>query len=437
MSSLEDRKSTPDANAARTVALDYLGDIATKIRALHLELNSKPLVPSVDEIISEPTVERMNLLLTAQASIQSFLTAAARDDNMFESSGEMTRIIWAQELAQALDKANSVIERLAVETDESAVQTREELQRVAQVMRTAVRDVWNADEGLFEINQPNQADEATQASLAVSRTRSLQNAFDPILRALVKALDLPGVAHRSKALRGLGGIVVTDPDVLSQHVVRDAIELTLSDSSPAVRDAAVDLIGKYVVQSSGWAIQYFPLIAERVFDSGLGVRKRVIKLLKDMFAVTESADVRVKICRKLIQATQDEDDGVMDLALKALGEILYPTADFNPDTTAALLVDILNEYKKLDKSLESALEGVSKHCIDGGHKDRFALTIDSLIARMVDATEQASFDARSHIGAIYLLSYDNPALIDTTKASVLITYLRSPTNVSTVGRFTS
>lgn len=135
--------------------------------------------------------------------------------------------------------------------------------------------------------------------------------------------------------------------------------MTLSDNSPAVRDAAVDLIGKYVVQRSEWAEQYYPLIAERVFDSGLGVRKRVVKLLRDMFATADVPEVRVKICRKLIQATQDEDDGVKDLALKSLCEILYPTSGFNPDNTAALLVDILNENKKLDPTLESALEGVS------------------------------------------------------------------------------
>lgn len=61
---------------------------------------------------------------------------------------------------------------------------------------------------------------------------------------------------------------------------------------------------------------------------------------------------------------------------------------------------------------------------------------------MVDATEDPDFvslhivtgankgqDAASHIHAIYLLSINNPALIDTNKASILATNLKTPTNV--------
>lgn len=40
-------------------------------------------------------------------------------------------------------------------------------------------------------------------------------------------------------------------------------------------------------------------------------------------------------------------------------------------------------------------------------------------------------DGASHIRAIFLLSLDDPALIDTNKASVLLSYLRPPSNVST------
>jgi cohesin loading factor subunit SCC2 len=42
----------------------------------------------------------------------------------------------------------------------------------------------------------------------------LQSAFDPILRALVGAMDLSVVDVRVKALRGLASIVVVDPEVL-------------------------------------------------------------------------------------------------------------------------------------------------------------------------------------------------------------------------------
>lgn len=229
---------------------------------------------------------------------------------------------------------------------------------------------------------------------------------------------------RSKALRGLGSIVVADPDVLKLDIVKTGIEDRLSDSSPAVRDAAVDLIGKYIVQRSELAEQYFHHISMRVTDTGLGVRKRVVKLLRDMFNVTDNYEVKISICCKLIEATNDEDDGVTDLAVKSLTEILFPASGFDPAQAAALLVDVIKDYRGKDESLKAALEAVGAN----GQTQRYAQTIDALISRMVDATEQAEFNATSHIKAIALLSFDDPALIDNQKATVLLTYLRPATN---------
>ncbi|EJT46679.1 IDN3-B protein [Trichosporon asahii var. asahii CBS 2479] len=229
---------------------------------------------------------------------------------------------------------------------------------------------------------------------------------------------------RSKALRGLGNIVVADPDVLRLDIVKTGIEDRLSDSSPAVRDAAVDLIGKYIVQRSELADQYFDHISMRVTDAGLGVRKRVVKLLRDMFNVTNNDEVKTNICCKLIEATNDEDDGVKDLAVKSLTEILCPPSNFDPAQAAALLVDVIKDYRGKDESLKAALEAVGAN----GQTQRYAEIIDSLISRMVDATEQSEFNATSHIKAIALLSFDDPALIDNQKATVLLTYLRTATN---------
>ena len=80
-------------------------------------------------------------------------------------------------------------------------------------------------------------------------------------------MDFQAVALRSKALRGLSAIVQVDPDVLALSNVRQAFEARLSDPSPAVRDSAVDLIGKYMVQKPNLAEEYYPHIALRVHVS--------------------------------------------------------------------------------------------------------------------------------------------------------------------------
>jgi cohesin loading factor subunit SCC2 len=77
-------------------------------------------------------------------------------------------------------------------------------------------------------------------------------------------MDSAIIALRSKALKAVGEVVTVDPDILSLPYIRQAIEARLSDPSPAVRDAAVDLVGKYVVQKPNLATEYYPHIAMRV-----------------------------------------------------------------------------------------------------------------------------------------------------------------------------
>lgn len=83
MTALEETKVSADANAARSVALDYLGNIAARLRALHLDMQSRPLIPSLDEVIAEADVDGLANHTSAQNVIHGYLSACAREDSMF------------------------------------------------------------------------------------------------------------------------------------------------------------------------------------------------------------------------------------------------------------------------------------------------------------------------------------------------------------------
>ena len=61
----------------------------------------------------------------------------------------------------------------------------------------------------------------------------------------------------------LRGVFVADAR-LSQADVRNSIEHRMLDSSPAVRDTAIELVGKYVAERPDLAVQYLPQISERI-----------------------------------------------------------------------------------------------------------------------------------------------------------------------------
>jgi cohesin loading factor subunit SCC2 len=57
-------------------------------------------------------------------------------------------------------------------------------------------------------------------------------------------------------------------------------------------------------------VAHCPLAANTSQDTGLGVRKRVIKLLKTIYLVKSEVDIRVDICTKLVSLMGDEDETV-------------------------------------------------------------------------------------------------------------------------------
>ena len=62
--------------------------------------------------------------------------------------------------------------------------------------------------------------------------------------------------------------------------MRRGIESHLLDSSPAVRDAAVELIGKYVIESPEVAGDYYQKIADRIAVSRIILPVRNILIIR-------------------------------------------------------------------------------------------------------------------------------------------------------------
>lgn len=66
--------------------------------------------------------------------------------------------------------------------------------------------------------------------------------------------------------------------------MRRGIESHLLDSSPAVRDAAVELIGKYVIESLEVAGDYYQKISDRI------AVRRVTFLVQNMLSIRRTLD---------------------------------------------------------------------------------------------------------------------------------------------------
>lgn len=99
-----------------------------------------------------------------------------------------------------------------------------------------------------------------------------------------------------------------------------SVRKRLGDQSTLVREATVDLLGRFILTQPEISLQYYDMLSERILvyiiiligcmyvhmyiqDSGVSVRKRVIKILRDicihMPSFPKLTDCHIKLLRRI------------------------------------------------------------------------------------------------------------------------------------------
>ncbi|KAA1473731.1 hypothetical protein DENSPDRAFT_882264 [Dentipellis sp. KUC8613] len=457
VSSLDDVKNTHvkegENNAAKTIALDHLGVIAARLRLSTLKVkrrNGEDGLKPLDEVFSSANLKQLAQLAQVHRDIFSHLSKRSSEDQAYDSARELTAVTWGQELANVLKQCNNILsdggdDMNLIKADNT------KLLLFGGRLKTALRDVWkDSGNDVFDVGSEDEVARMDGIAEEIGIIQDLKNSYHPILNVILLALDAPPVFMRTKALRALGQIVTSDPTILSAANVRRGIESHLLDSSPAVRDAAVELIGKYMIDSPEVAGDYYQKIAERIADTGLGVRKRVIKLLKSFYSVIDDDRRRIDICTKLVLRMFDEDDTVKDLAVKTIEELWFQNSNMasthkprsggasaanSGDKTqllakVSIIMAVSGNFRDRQSPLEDMLhkimadkEGPEASSLHA----RYSEICEALIDGLVDASELPGFTVVNCIRTIYLFTSAYPAVLSGSNASTLLPYLKNAT----------
>ncbi|KAI9500997.1 sister chromatid cohesion C-terminus-domain-containing protein [Coemansia spiralis] len=165
--------------------------------------------------------------------------------------------------------------------------------------------------------------DAIEAAKAVFSLFPLYRSFDMLLTRVTMALGASQVTLRSKALRALNQIALHRPSVLYQANVKYAINHRLQDSSPQVREAAIDLIGRHIAQNPELTSQYYEFVSIRILDKGSSVRRRVMRILRDIYTLSQDQDQLVDVGMRILQRTSDDERTIRELAMKILQELWF------------------------------------------------------------------------------------------------------------------
>lgn len=145
------------------------------------------------------------------------------------------------------------------------------------------KDTWGSEEWNLLVSETNKYWKSLVSQAPPSRTKTtvtrkdvlsssayltsrlqLFLSFDLLLSRILLTLECSLVVLRTKSLKALSLIVTGDYQVLAQKNVRKTISLRLQDTSPAVRDAAIDLVGKYMLQDMKILRAYYEIVSDRI-----------------------------------------------------------------------------------------------------------------------------------------------------------------------------
>ncbi|KAI8548413.1 hypothetical protein RHMOL_Rhmol07G0271800 [Rhododendron molle] len=160
-------------------------------------------------------------------------------------------------------------------------------------------------------------------ALALGQNNSFSRGFDKILHMLLASLRENSPVIRAKALRAVSIIVEADPEVLCDKFVQMAVEGRFCDSAISVREAALELVGRHIASHSDVGLQYFEKVAERMKDTGVSVRKRAIKIIREMCTSNTDFAAFTRACIEIISRISDEESSIQDLVCKTFYEFWF------------------------------------------------------------------------------------------------------------------
>lgn len=170
--------------------------------------------------------------------------------------------------------------------------------------------------------------------------RQFSQSFDKYLQKIILVVREPSIGIRTKAMKCLAMIVEVDPSILKRKDMQIGVNQKFLDASISVREAAVDLVGKYVLNSPDLIDQYYDMLSKRILDTGVSVRKRVIKILRDICIEYPNFDRIPEICVKMIRRVNDEE-GIQKLVTEVFMRMWFTPCADNDQVRCARAIFIL------------------------------------------------------------------------------------------------
>ncbi|XP_014849755.1 PREDICTED: nipped-B-like protein A isoform X5 [Poecilia mexicana] len=331
--------------ALRVASLDYLGTVAARLRkdAVTSRMDQR----SIDRILqgSPGTDETQQL----QKALLDYMEENAETDPSLVFARKFYIAQWFRDATTEAEK--SMRNQNPKDEDSSdGPQHAKELETTGEIMQRAekrkkfLRNIIKTTPSHFTTLKMNSDTVDYEDSCLIVRylasMRPFAQSFDIYLTQILRVLGESAIAVRTKAMKCLSEVVAVDPSILARSDMQRGVHGRLMDNSTSVREAAVELLGKFVLSRPQLTEQYYDMLIERILDTGISVRKRVIKILRDICLEQPTFSKITEMCVKMIRRVNDEE-GIKKLVNETFQKLWFtPTPAHDKETMTRKILNI-------------------------------------------------------------------------------------------------
>ena len=292
----------------------------------------------------------------------------------------------------------------------------------------------------------NFADVSTEdgrlASLLVTLRQPFCRMFNHIFNKLLTSMNSDQASLRSKSLKSVDQALEKDPSVLDRgNFVLVNIVRCLADSSPQVRDSALGLLAKCLVLRPKLDVQVLEHIIQRTNDTTVGVKKRSMKILKDLYLRNDATQARSRIADALVHRISDLEESVQELARQILEEIwitpLHGVSAKGSEAAqtklrvrqqASLLVSVVQRSESIKQVLQDLLQDImsAKSKASPANTAVCRELVRVMVDAIIDETELPGSPKRpATMQTLAVFAKANPRLFEATQIQPILPYVKN------------
>ncbi|KAM6293877.1 nipped-B-like protein [Aegotheles albertisi] len=329
--------------ALRVASLDYLGTVAARLRkdAVTSKMDQGSIARIIKQVSGEDEIQQL------QKALLDYLDENTETDASLVFSRKFYIAQWFRDTTMETEKAiKSQKDEDSSEGTHHAkdVETTGQIMHRAESRKTFLRSIIKTAPSQFSTLKMNSDtvdyEDACLIVRYLASMRPFAQSFDIYLTQILRVLGENAIAVRTKAMKCLSEVVAVDPSILARLDMQRGVHGRLMDNSTSVREAAVELLGRFVLCRPQLAEQYYDMLIERILDTGISVRKRVIKILRDICIEQPTFPKITEMCVKMIRRVNDEE-GIKKLVNETFQKLWFtPTPHHDKEAMTRKILNI-------------------------------------------------------------------------------------------------